>query len=303
MPKRHATMRLAILRNATTRLATLWPDARVFPRVLAPALIAPLLAAGAVAVTTTPADAQVYVRPYARAWAGPIYAPPVYEPPPGYYYGPPPPVYGPPPAYREPRGMPAVDVEPMLRSMGMRQVGRVRAQGDVYVVDATDPGGARVRLTIDAFTAGIVSVQPIGRPSVAATPRPAGPAPLPRLAPIPPQKPPELAAVTPADQPAPSAPSATSPSATPPSATAAPPPAAAPSAVAPSPAAPKPSAVRVIPGVAVPPGTAPAPAVSTSPPQAGTGTGTGTSAAGATQEAGTASVVARDAEATPAGTR
>ncbi|MGA0562759.1 hypothetical protein ACO2RV_09930 [Ancylobacter sp. VNQ12] len=261
------------------------------------------LSASALGLAVSPASAQVYFRPY-----GGVYVERYYEPGPGYYA--PPPVYGPPPVYAPRAGLPPQDVEPMLRSMGMRAVGRLRADGPTYVVDATDAGGVRQRVRIDISSGQILAMHPIG-PAVgspsgststgrryAAPPTGGGPV---FAAPIPPKRPPELAAVpAPApivpDEPA----AAPPPSAVPATSTDAPKPADSPQpAAAEKPATEKPAepasaeaaaqpgAVRVIPGVAVPPGTAPNAA------KAGTGTGTGTGT-GDTSSAGTASVVVRE---------
>lgn len=246
------------------------------------------LAAAAMGLAVSPASAQVYFRPYSG-----VYVERYYEPGPGYYA--PPPVYGPPPVYAPRAGLPPQDVEPMLRSMGMRAVGRVRADGPTYVVDATDAGGVRQRVRIDISSGQILAMHPIG-PAVgspsgststgrryAAPPAGGGPV---FAAPIPPKRPPELAAVP---APAPIVPDESA-AAPPPSA----PPAAAEKPAAEKPAEPAkteaaapPGAVRVIPGVAVPPGTAP------NATKAGTGTGTGTGT-GETSSAGTASVVVRE---------
>lgn len=250
------------------------------------------LAASTTLLAVSPASAQVYFRPY-----GGVYVERYYEPAP---------MYAPPPVYAPRAGMPPQDVEPMLRSMGMRAVGRVRADGGTYVVDATDAGGMRQRVRIDVGSGQIIAMRPLGpvagpapvtAPPTAstgnagrryATPEQAGPPNFPPP-PLPPTRPPELAAVpAPApivpDEPA----AASSPAAPPPVA----PNEAAKPADAPAPAvsqspASQPGAVRVIPGVAVPPGTAPAPA------KAGVGTGTGTGT-GDNGSAGTASVVAKE---------
>ena len=273
------------------------------------------LAAGVAALAASPAAAQVYFRPY-----GGVYV--------ERYYGPPPDYYAPPPVYRAPRaGLPPQDVEPMLRSMGMRSVGRVRADGPTYLVDATDAGGVRQRVRIDAMSGRIIAMHEIGRPAAPvaaptiqppagaegpgrryASPAEAG---VPGfVAPTPPKRPPELAAV-PAPAPiVPEEPAAAPPSAEPPPAEAHEPAEAATDGAAPPPAetakpaepaadpqaVARPGAVRVIPGVAVPPGTAP----DAVPADAGSGTGTGT-ATGEDASAGTASVIAREKPpATPA---
>ncbi len=283
----------------------------------------PMLA-GLAAMTTVPAQAQFYYRPF-----GGVYVERYYEPlPPGGYYEPPPPVYrAPPPAYGAPGRFPAADVEPMLRSMGMRAVGRPRVDGGTYVVDATDPSGARVRVRIDAFNGRIIAMHPLGPARPAARQTAPSTAMLPpAVAPLPPRREPESGMVAapppmgaasqegaqgsepaPADMP----PAASAPASDPPpAADAAPRASRAPTDEG--------SSVRVIPGVAMPPGTEPPTAANAGTPQdeatkgadisrpaasapaadvgSGTGTGTGT---GSDTPAGTASVMARGAGGEP----
>ncbi|WGD28435.1 hypothetical protein AncyloWKF20_11455 [Ancylobacter sp. WKF20] len=289
-----------------------------------------LLAAAALLVTAAPAAAQSYDRPYGRPYVQPYIDLDL-----NAYSQPGPADYNAPPV-----ALPPQDVEPMLRSMGMSNVGRVRAGSNIYAVDATDPRGMRQRVRIDAMSGRIISMIPIG-PDASATgygapppgnggwnpppaalnvpsgmggvvgrqvaPQVAQPLALPAQPPLPPTRQPEFAAVPPAGQ-GPMAPSAVPqgpdtddsvdevdtgpgaynpPSSPPPTTLPANPPAAA----APAPAqAPAPAVangpIRVIPGVAVPPGTAPSGAA------AGVGTGVGTGAPDGS--AGTASVIARD---------
>ncbi|WP_454684389.1 hypothetical protein [Ancylobacter moscoviensis] len=280
--------------------------------------------AGLAAMTAVPAQAQFYYRPF-----GGVYVERYYEPlPPGGYYEPPPPVYrAPPPAYGAPGRFPFADVEPMLRSMGMRAVGRPRIDGGTYVVDATDPNGARVRVRIDAFNGRIIAMHPLGPARPAARQTAPSTAMLPpAVAPLPPRREPEsgmVAAPPPAGAPAaeaspqegaegsgPAPADAPSAASVPPStADAAPTASQAPTGEG--------SSVRVIPGVAMPPGTEPTTAAAAETPQgeaakgaeaskpagdapaaaaSGTGTGTGT---GSDTPAGTASVMARGADGEP----
>ncbi|MDF2620965.1 MAG: hypothetical protein K0S00_3624 [Xanthobacteraceae bacterium] len=302
------------------------------PKLCAPMRLSPALAlmlagpalAGTALMTAVPAQAQFYVRPF-----GGVYVERYYEPlpalPPGGYYAPPPPVY------RAPGRFPYADIQPMLRSMGMSAIGRARVDGDTYVVDATDRGGMRMRVRIDAFNGRVLAMHPIGQAPVARQSVP------PAMAPLPPKKPPEFAAVTtpappPVAAPQGAAPPVTAPVTPPDGSNAAvpaerrseTPPAADPSESAAANGAPAPAgdpAVRVIPGIAVPPGTeppaspeetadkpaddAPAPTAEApaaeapaadEPADAGTGTGVGT---GSDTPAGTASVVARGTKPAP----
>lgn len=269
-----------------------------------------LLAAAALAVVAVPAAAQPYDRPYGRPYVQPYIDMDLNQ-----YYTPGPADYNAPPV-----GLPPQDVEPMLRSMGMSNVGRVRAGSNIYAVDATDAGGMRQRIRIDANSGRILSMIPLGpdtgatrygatppgnggwNPPPAAMNVPSGVNPqivLPAQPPLPPARQPEFAAVPPASQgpvaPAPMpqqvAPDTddsvdavdTGPGAyNPPTGPAAVPSPSPPAAAAPAANGP----IRVIPGVAVPPGTAP------STGAAGVGTGVGTGAPDGS--AGTASVIARD---------
>lgn len=298
------------------------------PMRLPPAAM-PMLAALA-AIASFPAQAEFYFRPF-----GGVYVERYYEPfPPGGYY--------PPPVYRTPGRFPFADINPMLGSMGMTAIGRARVDGDTYVVDATDRSGMRVRVRIDAFNGRVIAMHPVGQAPVARQ----APPPLPAIAPLPPARPPEIATVT---APAPSDPAVPGSSGAPDMGAAAKPaavpteadPSADPTQAGPadSPAAgaaPAGTAVRVIPGIAVPPGTAPdadadaqAPAAATpgeekpaaraetsspesgpeaqtavpppavAPPAVGSGTGTGTGT-GSDTPAGTASVVVRGTGSPPA---
>ncbi|QFR33103.1 hypothetical protein [Ancylobacter sp. TS-1] len=306
MPKSRASTRLSL--PPAPAMAPMRARLRLSP------VLAPLLA-GVVVMAAAPAQAEFFFRPF-----GGVYVERYYEPlPPGGYYPEPPA-----PVYRAPERFPFTDIEPMLRSMGMRAIGRVRVEGNTYVVDATDPSGTRVRVRIDAFNGRILALAPTGAAPVARQ-APVGP-PRAATAPLPPRKPPEIAAVT---VPAP-------PPLTGPEAEAGAGSAALPAEAVPAAPAPESGTVRVIPGIATPPGTAPqkaagdAPAPATeapgeaqvdakgdaktdakadaAPPEASASetsapeapaaaapsapsTGTGT---GSTTPAGTASVVARD---------
>lgn len=302
------------------------------PKLCAPMRLSPALAltlAGTALMTAVPAQAQFYVRPF-----GGVYVERYYEPlpalPPGGYYAPPPPVYrAPPPVYGAPGRFPYADIAPMLRSMGMSAIGRARVDGDTYVVDATDRSGVRMRVRLDAFNGRVLAMHPIGQAPVARQSVP------PAMAPLPPKKPPEFAAVTtpappPVAAPQGAAPPVTAPVTPPDGSNAGVPaerrsetPPADPDSAAAN-GAPAPAgdpAVRVIPGIAVPPGTepakspeeaadkpadeAPAPTAEApaaeapaadEPADAGTGTGVGT---GSDTPAGTASVVARGTKPAP----
>lgn len=300
MPKSRASTRLSL--PPVPVMAPMRARLRLSP------VLAPLLA-GVVVMAAAPAQAEFFFRPF-----GGVYVERYYEPlPPGGYYPEPPA-----PVYRAPERFPFTDVEPMLRSMGMRAIGRVRVEGNTYVVDATDPSGTRVRVRIDAFNGRILALAPTGaapvvRRAPVAPPRAA-------TAPLPPRKPPEIAAVT-----VPAPPPLTGPEAEAESGAGS---AALPADAVPAAPAPESGTVRVIPGIAPPPGTAPqqaagdAPTPATvapgeaqadaktgaAPPEASASeasapeapaaaapsapsTGTGT---GSTTPAGTASVVARD---------
>ncbi|MBS9478284.1 hypothetical protein [Ancylobacter radicis] len=287
-----------------------------------------LLAVIALLSSAAPAAAQFYDRPYGRPYVQPYIDMDL-----NAYNQPGPADYNAPPV-----GLPPQDVEPMLRSMGMRNVGRVRAGGNIYAVDATDPRGMRQRVRIDAMSGRIISMIPLG-PDTGATrygatppgngnwnPPPAvmnvpsgvgAPVALPAEPPLPPIRQPEFAAVPPADEPPADAPPAgASPAASPPLGSAAESPAPPATAGPADPAVAGPAKVdaaksetldagaapaaangpiRVIPGVAVPPGTEP---TSMAPAQAGVGTGMGTGTGEAAGSAGTASVVARDSGST-----
>lgn len=273
-----------------------------FAPALMPALLGPLVACATFGAS--PAQAQYYYRPYYE----PRYVEPLYdEPPPGYYYRAPPRVYRQAPPPFMPRGetIPLADVQPLLRSIGLVSVGRPRADGNTYVTDATTSSGQRVRVRLDARSGAIISMNAIAQP-----------APVARRAPLPPVRPAEIETTT-LPAPVPSESTAAPP-------IAAVPPAEKPVATEPVPEPPKqaaapasaPSEVRVIPGVALPPGTAPKteakateakateakvetkvetpPAAPAGNSTAGTGTGTGTGTATGSVSAGTASVAARD---------
>ncbi|TCK16637.1 hypothetical protein EV667_4411 [Ancylobacter aquaticus] len=301
------------------------PNVRVRPRLTSVA--APVLA-GLCALASLPAQAQVFLRPYGGVYVERYYEPPpAYYPPPPAYYEPPPAYYPPPSNYRAPGRFPAADIGPLLRSMGMTGIGRARVDGPTYMVDATARSGARMRVRIDAYNGQVIAMHPIGQAS-AATPRtPSTRQALPAIAPLPPARPPELAAI-PAPEPSAealgaAAPAASSPDISPPEAS----PAESETGEAPTSAASTPAdgtdesapaapeatgAVRIIPGTAVPPSAMPTPgsgadASAAEPPAApppaaaatessGTGTGVGT---GSTTPAGTASVYARGAPAKP----
>lgn len=299
------------------------PTARL-PRRLAVAV--PALA-GLCTLISLPAQAQMYVRPYGGVYVERYYGPPpAYYPPPPVYYPPPAAYPAPPPVYQAPGRFPFADVAPMLRSMGMSAIGRPRVDGNTYLVDATARSGARMRVRIDAYSGEVIAMHPIGQGPVGATPAAPARQALPAVAPLPPARPPELAAI-----PAPEPSADVLPAAAPDSASSAP---ASPAPVvnAATPASPSAAAgaseatpgaaspVRIIPGTAVPPSAMPPATASTAPPPApppaepakgaaatpaippagsGTGTGVGT---GSTVPAGTASVYARGASGKPAPT-
>lgn len=293
------------------------------PKLCAPMRLSPALAftlAGTALMTAVPAQAQFYVRPF-----GGVYVERYYEPlpalPPGGYYAPP-------PVYRAPGRFPYADIQPMLRSMGMSAIGRPRVDGNTYLVDATDGGGMRMRVRIDAFNGRILAMHPIGQAPVArqSVPPVGGMPPVALVPPLPPKKPPELAAVTvpapPVDAPQGAAPPVAVP-VTPPDGPNAAVPAErrseVPPAAEPTESANGDPAVRVIPGIAVPPGTepqaspeeaadkpadeapadeAPAPAAEAAPANAPVDTGTGVGT-GSDTPAGTASVMARGTKPAP----
>jgi hypothetical protein len=141
-----------------------------------------LALAGAAAL---PASAQYYYGP------GYGYAP-GYGPPAGYYsYNAPPPPgreYGRDyddeymPA-RAPRPLPARVVIDRLEDMGYRRIGQPRFTGTLYVVIATEPGGARQQITVDAIrgivlNSRIVALPGPGLEDEAAPPRRYGARPL-----------------------------------------------------------------------------------------------------------------------------
>ncbi|WP_421699953.1 hypothetical protein [Ancylobacter sp.] len=300
------------------------PTARL-PRRLAAAV--PVMA-GLCTLISLPAQAQMYVRPYGGVYVERYYGPPpAYYPPPPVYYPPPAAYPPPPPVYQAPGRFPFADVAPMLRSMGMSAIGRPRVDGNTYLVDATARSGARMRVRIDAYSGEVIAMHEIGQGPVGGAPSAPVRQALPAVAPLPPARPPELAAI-PAPEPSAEATPTAAPDSSPSPAPAAPEPAAnattpaSPSAAtgASEPAPGAASPVRIIPGTAVPPSAMPAATASTAAPAAappaepakaaaatpaippagsGTGTGVGT---GSTVPAGTASVYARGASGKPAPT-
>jgi hypothetical protein len=59
--------------------------------------------------------------------------------------------------------IPPYEVFTIIRSMGMRPLGRPQFRGRFYVVHAIDPRGEEVRIVVDAYAARVVSVQPLDR--------------------------------------------------------------------------------------------------------------------------------------------
>src|SRR5690606_7633157 len=59
--------------------------------------------------------------------------------------------------------VPPYEVFTIIRSMGMRPLGRPHYRGRFYVVHAVDPRGVDVRVVVDAHAARVVSVRPLDR--------------------------------------------------------------------------------------------------------------------------------------------
>lgn len=59
--------------------------------------------------------------------------------------------------------IPPYEVFTIIRSMGMRPLGRPHYRGRFYVVHAVSPRGEEVRVTVDAYAARVVSVRPLDR--------------------------------------------------------------------------------------------------------------------------------------------
>ncbi|MCK0198399.1 hypothetical protein MWN34_15915 [Ancylobacter sp. 6x-1] len=165
--------------------------------------------------------------------------------------------YGPPPEAAPP-ALPPQNVGPLLRSLGFRQVRFIKRVRDDYIVEASELDGTRVQLRLDRYSGEILSSRAIAPPggyNAQQPPRPPGG--LPRAA-VPPPSRPELSAV-PVPPKAPAERNAAVPPAAPvqePEVAGTPPASAAPDG--------EKNNVRVIPGVAVPGGSA-APAAPEAP--------------------------------------
>lgn len=59
--------------------------------------------------------------------------------------------------------IPPYEVFTVIRSMGLRPLGRPHYRGRVYVVHAIDARGEEVRVVVDAYAARVVSVRPLDR--------------------------------------------------------------------------------------------------------------------------------------------
>ena len=137
-------------------------------------IIASALIGLAVAASASPAEAQIF---------GGIFAERFHAPLPGHYRG----HYGYEPRYRS--GIDPAAVVDLVRAEGFRQLTPPVYRGDVYVLEATDARGARVRLFVDADRGFIRGGQVIGRERAAREPPPrrretARVAPIPRDPPI-----------------------------------------------------------------------------------------------------------------------
>lgn len=58
--------------------------------------------------------------------------------------------------------IPPYEVFTVIRSMGLRPLGRPHYRGRFYVVHAVDPRNEEVRVVVDAYAARVVSVRPLG---------------------------------------------------------------------------------------------------------------------------------------------
>ncbi len=63
------------------------------------------------------------------------------------------------------------DVLDVVREEGYRRAGNVQQRGDIYLVDAVDGDGFRVRLTVDSFHGRILGGRILGRDTIASRPR------------------------------------------------------------------------------------------------------------------------------------
>ncbi len=115
---------------------------------LQPVVLAALLTAGSGA---TSASAQIF---------GGIFAERFYAPAPGFY------------GYRHRRGLDAAAVVDLVRADGFRNLTPPVYRGDVYLVEATDPRGRRVRLFVDSIQGEIRGGQILGREQVSREPVP-----------------------------------------------------------------------------------------------------------------------------------
>ncbi|HEX2727288.1 MAG TPA: hypothetical protein VHN20_15820, partial [Beijerinckiaceae bacterium] len=61
-----------------------------------------------------------------------------------------------PPYSQDDEPLPPPTISRMLLRQGYEPVGRPRFQGDVYMVQALSPSGARVRLMVDAYNGSII---------------------------------------------------------------------------------------------------------------------------------------------------
>jgi hypothetical protein len=67
--------------------------------------------------------------------------------------------------------IPPYEVFTVIRSMGLRPLGRPHYRGRFYVVHAVDPRGEEVRVVVDAYAARVVSVRPLDRRAATDDPR------------------------------------------------------------------------------------------------------------------------------------
>jgi hypothetical protein len=67
--------------------------------------------------------------------------------------------------------IPPYEVFTVIRSMGLRPLGRPHYRGRFYVVHAVDPRGAEVHVVVDAYAARVVSVRPLDRQAATDDPR------------------------------------------------------------------------------------------------------------------------------------
>jgi hypothetical protein len=67
--------------------------------------------------------------------------------------------------------IPPYEVFTIIRSMGLRPLGRPHYRGRFYVVHAVDPRGEEVRVVVDAHAARVVSVRPFDRQAATEDPR------------------------------------------------------------------------------------------------------------------------------------